>query len=147
MLYSLAAQHNAPGIFWKTNRLGAPWVGVLASSVVTATAVLLTYLIPGKVFLYIISIALISGVINWTMIIITNLKFRRRIGPEGVAALEFRMPGNPVTSYVVLVFLALVVVIMAMMPSYRVALIVGPVWLALLWVGYDVSRLVRRHHA
>ncbi|GAE70985.1 aromatic amino acid transport protein AroP [Cutibacterium acnes JCM 18916] len=56
------------------------------------------------VFLYIISIALISGVINWTMIIITNLKFRRRIGPEGVAALEFRMPGNPVTSYVVLVF-------------------------------------------
>lgn len=147
MLYSLAAQHNAPGIFWKTNRLGAPWVGVLASSVVTATAVLLTYLIPGKVFLYIISIALISGVINWTMIIITNLKFRRRIGPEGVAALEFRMPGNPVTSYVVLVFLALVVVIMAMMPSYRVALVVGPVWLALLWVGYDVSCLVRRRHA
>ncbi|GAE67160.1 aromatic amino acid transport protein AroP [Cutibacterium acnes JCM 18909] len=38
------------------------------------------------------------------MIVITNLKFRRRIGPEGVAALEFRMPGNPVTSYVVLVF-------------------------------------------
>ena len=147
MLYSLAAQHNAPRIFWKTNRLGAPWVGVLASSVVTATAVLLTYLIPGKVFLYIISIALISGVINWTMIIITNLKFRRRIGPEGVAALEFRMPGNPVTSYVVLVFLALVVVIMAMMPSYRVALVVGPVWLALLWVGYDVSCLVRRRHA
>ncbi|MEK6740941.1 MAG: aromatic amino acid transporter AroP, partial [Actinomycetota bacterium] len=51
------------------------------------------------------------------------------------------------TSYVVLVFLALVVGIMAMMPSYRVALVVGPVWLALLWVGYDVSCLVRRRHA
>ncbi|NKN51528.1 aromatic amino acid transporter AroP, partial [Clostridioides difficile] len=49
--------------------------------------------------------------------------------------------------YVVLDFLALVVVIRAIKPSYRVALIVGPVWLALLWVGYDVSRLVRRHHA
>jgi len=28
-----------------------------------------------------------------------------------------------------------------------VALVVGPVWLALLWVGYDVSRLVRRRYA
>ena len=135
MLYSLARQGNAPKVLAKVNRFGAPHVGVLASSAVTVVAVVLTFAFPDTVFLYIISIALISGIINWTMIIVTNLKFRRHIGADAVSKLDFKMPGHPVSGYVVLAFLALVVVLMAFMPSYRIALIIGPIWLAVLFVA------------
>ncbi|CEG99491.1 amino acid permease [Propionibacterium freudenreichii] len=143
MLYSLARQRNAPAVLGRVNRFGSPYVGVLVSSCVTAIAVVLTYLFPDTVFLYVISIALIAGIINWTMIVITDIKFRKRIGPEGVRKLAFRMPGHPVTSYVVIAFLAMVVVLMGFMPNYRISLIVGAVWLAVLWF-FDWL-LTRRH--
>lgn len=53
------------------------------------------------------------------------------------------MPGHPVTSYVVIAFLAMVVVLMGFMPNYRISLIVGAVWLAVLWF-FDWL-LTRRH--
>ncbi|EFS91715.1 hypothetical protein HMPREF9622_00815 [Cutibacterium modestum HL037PA3] len=50
-------------------------------------------LLRKKCFLYIISVALVSGVTNWTIIIVANPKFRQRIGLNGVLLLKFRMPG------------------------------------------------------
>ena len=141
MLHSLARQGQAPAVLARTNRQGSPWVATVVSSAVTTLAVVLTYLFPDTVFLYVISVALVSGIINWTMIVVTDLLFRRRIGRAGVADLAFPMPGNPVTSVLVLVVLAAVVVLMAFIPAYRVALVVGPVWLGILLLGW---RLVAR---
>ncbi|MGO4957064.1 amino acid permease [Luteococcus sp. Sow4_B9] len=138
MLYSLAQQGNAPRLFTRLNRAGSPWLGVLASSCVTATAVLLNYLFPGKVFLYVISVALMAGILNWTMIVITQLKFRRRIGTQA-DQLAFRMPWHPFSNYLVLACLGAVVVLMGFIPSYRPALVVGPIWIALLGVAYLVK--------
>lgn len=89
MLYSLSKQGNAPKLFSKLNKRGIPVAGVLASSALTLVAVILNYLIPGKVFMYLISIAIIAAIINWTMIIITNLKFRRAKGKDA-DKLEFK---------------------------------------------------------
>lgn len=138
MLYSLAQQGNAPRCFLRLNRVGSPWLGVLASSAVTAGAVVLNYLFPGKVFLYVISVALMAGIINWTMIVITQLKFRRRIG-DAAQHLTFRMPWHPWSNYLVLATLAAVVVLMGFIPSYRPALVVGPLWIALLALAYAIK--------
>lgn len=144
MLYSLAKQGNAPRVLARLNKAGSPWVGVLASSAVTALAVLLNFLLPGKVFLYVISVALIAGIFNWTMIVITQLKFRQRLGADEVSRLRFRMPFSPWSNYLVLAALAAVVVLMAFIPSYRVALYVGPLWIALLAVSFAIKSRSRR---
>ncbi|MEL4357714.1 MULTISPECIES: amino acid permease [unclassified Luteococcus] len=143
MLYSLARQGNAPAVLARVNRAGSPWVGVLASSAVTAMAVLLKFLLPGKVFLYVISVALIAGIFNWTMIVITQLRFRKRLGPDEVSRLAFRMPLTPWSNYLVLAALAAVVVLMAFIPDYRVALYVGPAWIALLALAHSLRRHLR----
>ncbi len=142
MLYALARQGNAPRFLGRVNRAGSPWAGVLVSSCVTATAVVLNFRFPGKVFLPVISVALFAGVLNWTLIVITQLKFRRRLGPEA-GSLAFKLPLYPISNIVVLVFLAFVVVLMAVIPSYRMALVVGPLWILLLAVSYAVKRRVQ----
>ncbi|MDN5562689.1 MULTISPECIES: amino acid permease [Luteococcus] len=143
MLYSLARQGNAPAVLGRLNKAGSPWVGVLASSAVTALAVLLNFLLPGKVFLYVISVALIAGIFNWAMIVVTQLKFRERLGADEVSRLGFRMPWSPWSNYLVLACLAGVVVLMAFIPDYRVALYVGPAWIALLALAHSLRRRTR----
>ena len=147
MLYSLSLQGNAPKYLGRLNASGAPAAGVLTSSAVTAIAVVLNFLFPGKVFLYLISVALIAGIFNWSMVVITQMKFRKRIGATEVRALTFRMPFFPVANYVVLTFLAGIVVLMAFLPDFRYALYVGPLWIGLLYVAFRIKTAAERRRA
>lgn len=140
MLHALAHQGDAPRVLGKVNRAGSPWVGVLVSSAVTAIAVVVVGLLPEQAFMYIMSIATISAIINWATIIITQMLFRRRLAPETRANLKFQMPGAPVTNWIVIAFLVLMIVVMLIMPPFRIAVAIGPIWLAVLTLGWWLSR-------
>ncbi|OZG57321.1 gamma-aminobutyrate permease [Bifidobacterium tissieri] len=156
MLYSLAKQGNAPAYLGKLNKNGVPVAGVITSAVITAIAVVVVFLWPEFAFNYLMSIATIAGVINWTMIMITEMKFRRVAeagnspedsalhglsGKDALAAIHFKLPFAKVTPWIVLAFLALVVVLMCFSPSYRVAVIAGVIWLVILFVGYQLTQV------
>ena len=140
MLYSLAQQRNAPAYLRKVSQRGCPINGILTSAAVTVIAVVVVLIWPDFAFKYLMSVALIAGIINWTMIMITERKFRHRIGPDGTNALAFKLPGGRVTTWIVLAFMALVIVLMARSSAYRTAIYVGPVWLAVLLITYEVKR-------
>ncbi|QIK84936.1 amino acid permease [Sanguibacter sp. HDW7] len=142
MLYSLAHQGNAPAYLKQMSPNGVPVAGVLTSSAVTVLAVIVVLIWPDFAFKYLMSIATIAGIINWSMIMVTQRKFRRRIGPEAAAKLQFKMPGGEVTTWVVLAFMLLVVVLMAFNDAYRTALVVGPLWVGGLLLAYEIK--VRR---
>ena len=93
-----------------------------------------------QAFVYIMSIAMIAAIINWATIIITQMFFRRRLDSESRAKLRFTMPGAPITNWIVLTFLMLMVVVMTIMPPYRIAVAIGPIWLAALTLGWRLSR-------
>lgn len=152
MLYSLAHQGNAPAYLGKLSKRGVPYAGVLTSAGVTVVAVVVVFLWPEFAFNYLMSIATISAIINWTIIMITQLKFRRKVaagegpnelsgvtGAEAIRRIHFKLPFARVMPYIVLAFLAVVVVVMCFSPSYVVAVVVGPIWLAVLLVAYQVS--------
>jgi AAT family amino acid transporter/aromatic amino acid transport protein AroP len=139
MLFSLAQQGNAPKLFTRLSSSGVPVAGVLASSGLTLFAVILNYLIPGKVFMYLISIAIIAAVINWTMIIVTNLKFRKAKG-QAVQELEFKTPWHPYTNYISLAFLVLIVGLMTQIEDMKMAVYLLPAWLLILWVGFKFKK-------
>ncbi|MBW3088591.1 amino acid permease [Bifidobacterium sp. 82T24] len=155
MLYSLAKQGNAPAYLGRLNKHGVPVAGVLTSAVITAIAVVVVFLWPEFAFNYLMSIATIAGIINWTMIMITEMKFRRVAaagkspsdsalaglsGQKAIDAIHFKLPAAKVTPWIVLAFLALVVVLMLFSPSYRVAVIAGVIWLAVLFVAYQLTQ-------
>ncbi|WP_044084384.1 amino acid permease [Bifidobacterium gallicum] len=161
MLYALAHQGNAPRYLGRVNRRGVPVAGVLTSAVITAFAVVVVFVWPEFAFNYLMSIATIAAFINWTMVLITEWKFRRTVeagngpgalkgltGRDAVQALAFKLPGGHVSSVVVIAFMALVAVLMGFSASYRVALIAGVIWLAVLLTVYEcMARAERRSEA
>ena len=152
MLFSLARQGNAPAYLGRVNKRGVPVAGVLTSAAVTVVAVVVVFLWPQFAFNYLMSIATIAASINWTMIMITEMLFRRRVaagdgpgelnglrGAEALAKIRFKLPGWNWTPYVIIAFLAMVAVLMCFSPSYRIALIAGVIWLAVLFAAYAIT--------
>lgn len=113
---------------------------MLTSSTVTIVAVVVVFVWPEFAFQYLMSVATIAAIINWSMIMITQLKFRRRIGTESALALKFRLPFARVTPWIVLAFFAALVTLMCFHPGYRLAVIVGPIWVTTLLVAYEIKR-------
>ncbi|MFJ6413601.1 aromatic amino acid transporter AroP [Terribacillus saccharophilus] len=141
MLHSLAKQGNAPKFLGKVGkRTGAPVAAIFVSSGVAAIAVVINYLFPEKVFSYLMAIATIAVVINWIMIVIIHLAFRKRIGKAAASKLSFKMPLYPIANYLVLLFLVAVIVIMGFIPDYRLALFILPIWVIILSIGYKLKR-------
>lgn len=139
MLHALAAQGNAPRFLGRTSRAGVPVAAVLTSSAVSAVAVVLAFLIPEQTFLVLVAVALAAGLINWSMVLITQMLFRRRIGAAQAGRLAYRMPLFPVANIVALALLVALFVGMAFMPQYRAAAVVGPVWLLGLVLAFTLT--------
>jgi len=138
MLYGLAQQGNAPKVFLRLSKSGTPIIGILVSSFLTLITVILNYLLPGKVFMYLLSVAVIAAVISWTTIIITNLKFHKAKAKTG-EAIKFKTPWHPYSNYFCLAFMAMTVFLMTQIEDMRMAVYVLPVWLVVLWIGYTIK--------
>jgi amino acid transporter, AAT family len=132
MLYNLAEQGQAPRLFATTSSGGVPRRAIQVSCIALLFGVLLNYLVPAKVFVWVTSIATFAAIWTWTIILLTQMKFRRGLSSAESERLAFRMPFYPWSSWLALAFLALVIGLMAYFPDTRVALIIGPLWLVLL---------------
>lgn len=140
MLYTLAQFRQASRMFAKVSARHVPAVGITFSAAVMLFGVLLNYLIPERVFEYVISVVLVVVLWTWAMILVAHLGYRRAVAAGRVEASPFRMPGAPVMNYLILAFLAFVLILLAFDEGTRIALYVGPVWFAILAVGYLVAK-------
>jgi len=136
MLYNLSLQGKAPKFFGTLSKSSVPARGVLTSAGCMLIGVVLNYVMPGKVFGYIASLVTFVGLFVWLIIILCHLNFRKSLSPEQVKKLKFPALGFPYLNWLVLAFLAFVVVIMALDPDNRIALIVGAIWLIILTAAY-----------
>ncbi|WP_339060988.1 amino acid permease [Tepidibacillus marianensis] len=140
MLYNLALQNNAPKMFAKLSKSSTPSTGILFSSGLLLFAVFLNYIVPEKVFTYISAVATVAVITSWTIILFTQIKFRKAQSKEQASKLKFKMPLYPISSYVSLAFLAFVVVMMAFIDGMNIALYAAPVWFAILFIGYKMRK-------
>lgn len=141
MLYSLAQHGQAPAVFAKTSSGGVPRNALLLSIFALLLGVLLNYLVPEKVFTWVTSIATFGAIWTWAMILLAQLKFRRGLSAAEAGKLQFRMWLYPISSYLAMAFLVLVVVLMAFFEDTRIALYIGPAFLVLLTVLYYALNL------
>ncbi|WP_461169929.1 amino acid permease [Arthrobacter sp. Z1-15] len=136
MLYGLARQGQAPASFAKISRHGVPWMTVATMAAVLLAGVVLNALLPEDLFKIIASIATFATVWVWLMILLSHIAMKREMKRRGLPASEFGVPFWPVASYAALAFMVFIVVLLGVMPDTRVALIVGVVWIGLLFVAY-----------
>jgi len=136
MMYGMAQRGQAPAAMRQVSRNGVPWMTVVIMTVTLLVGVLLNYLIPDRVFLVIASIATFATIFVWLMILFSQYRSRQRMSAAEVAALKFPVPLWPYGQLITIGFLMFVIAVIAFDADSRVALVVGAVWLVLLWVAY-----------
>jgi len=135
MLLGLAVQGNAPRALTRINTRGVPVAGLAASAAVTALCVLVNYLIPTNALKILMMLVVAALVINWAMITITHLKFRQHLHAQGRQA-AFSSPFAPLSNWLCLAFLSGILLVMGFTPDIRTALLLIPLWVALLALVY-----------
>ena len=137
MLFNLAEQKQASASFKKISGTGVPSKAILFSAFLLLIGVLLNYLVPEKVFIWVTSISTFGAVWTWGIILLSQLKFRKSLSKGEVSRLTYKALLYPLGSYLVLAFLVLVLALMAYFPDTRIALIVGPIWvISLVFIYY-----------
>ncbi|MGC0829528.1 aromatic amino acid transporter AroP [Pantoea agglomerans] len=143
MLFGLAQQGNAPKALLKVDRRGVPVLTILVSAVATALCVLINYLMPGEAFGLLMSLVVSALVINWAMISLAHLKFRRKKDQQGVTT-RFKALLYPAGNWICLIFLAAILVLMATTPGMAISVWLIPVWLVILGVGYFIKNQAQK---
>lgn len=139
MIYSLAKDNNAPAPFTKLTSHKVPSNALFFSTIVILIAVVLNYIMPEGVFTLITSISTVCFIYIWGITVICHLKYRKT-RPELAKANKFKMPLHPFSNYLILAFLAFVLIVLALVEDTRVALFVTPVWFILLIVIYLIRK-------
>lgn len=140
MLYSLAKDNNAPILLMKLTFRKVPSNALFFSTVVILIAVILNYVMPEGVFTLITSISTVCFLFIWGITVICHLKYRK-MRPDLARASKFKLPLYPFSNYLILTFLAFVLVVLALAEDTRVALFVTPVWFILLIAIYFIRKI------
>ncbi len=140
MLYGLAEQGDAPRTLLKVNRRGVPVLAIGVSALVTLACVLVNYLVPQNALELLMSLVVAALVINWAMISLAHLKFRKAMQQRGVEP-SFKAFWYPLSNYLCLAFVAAILVIMLWIPGIRMSVYAIPFWVLLLWVVFRVRQV------
>lgn len=139
MVYSLGKEKYANERFARLNARKVPTNALFFSSAVILVSVVLNYLIPEGVFTLITSISTVCFIFIWGITVVSHLKYRRT-RPDLAKVNKFKMPLYPFANYLILAFLAFVLVVLAIAEDTRVALFVTPVWFILLVAIYKTRK-------
>ncbi|OLF55755.1 amino acid permease [Pseudomonas chlororaphis] len=141
MLYGLAEQGDAPKAMMKLNKQGVPLLALGVSALITLLCVLVNYLAPHEALELLMALVVASLMINWALISLTHLKFRKSMDRQGQVP-AFKTFWFPFSNYLCLAFMLVIISVMLMIPGIRVSVYAIPVWAALIWVFYRL-RLAR----
>lgn len=139
MLYGLAEQGDAPRVFLKLSRNGVPALGILVSGLITLLCVALNYVLPQGALIILMSLVVAALVLNWAMISLSHLKFRRSMQQRGVVP-SFKALWSPFSNYLCLAFVVFILVVLLFDSSTRMSVFALPVWVAVIGVCYLLKR-------
>lgn len=145
MIYTLAENGQAPKIFLKVSKNGVPFWGTIAVLIGLAVGVILNFVAPSKLFVYVYSASVLPGMIPWFALLIAQIRFRK-VHAEEMKTHPFKMPFAPVSNYVTIIFLLAVLVGMWINDDTRISLIVGIIFLALMTILFYAFGMNRRNY-
>lgn len=134
MLYGLAEQGNAPAFLKKLNKNHVPIKAIMVSGIFAAICIVINKLMPEKALEILMSLVVSSLMINWMMISITHLKFRKAKRMEQVKT-KFPSFIYPLSNYICLVFLIGILTVM-WVTGMKIPVELIPGWILLLYFSY-----------
>jgi amino acid transporter, AAT family len=147
MLFSLGRSGYAPSAMGRLNTQGVPMGALLASMAGIVIAIFFRLRAPEKAYLFIISFALVGGMLAWLISLLAHVSFRARIRPEQLSQLGLRSPLGSAGS--ILGFVAIVAAVGCTwwVNESRVAAESAILYLLILSAGYLLARSRRPRRA
>jgi AAT family amino acid transporter/D-serine/D-alanine/glycine transporter len=139
MLRSLACSGQAPLRLQSLSRRAVPYFSVSLSGMVMVIGVGLNYIMPERLFSYLLAMGAWLALLVWATIMLTHFFYRRAVSRGEAKRVNFRMPGAPFTNWLVLLAIGFVAVMLAIHGSTAITLYIVLSWLGLLIVAYRVT--------
>ena len=139
LAFSLSRGGYLPATLGRLNNKNMPMIAVLASGAGMVAAMVLSKYFEDSLFVFMIGLSSFGALFAWLMTLLTHLAFRRHHRRHAKPYLRLGPPGP----WVSLGGLAAVVAVMIStwwVPGFRVTLLAGVPWLALLTLCYFVWR-------
>lgn len=140
MIYTLGMNGQAPKIFTITTRQGIPLYSTIAVITGLAIGVVLSYIAPENLFVYVFSASILPGMVPWFVILISQIRFRK-VHEKKMRKHPFQMPISPIANYLTLIFLVLVLIGMWFNDEQRISLIVGIIILVSVVISYYLFKI------
>ena len=145
MLYTLAKNGQAPKFLGKISQNGVPANAIKVTIACLLLGVLLNYLYPhSKLFVYIYSASILPGMIPWVVLCISQIKFRKKWAAE-MKDHPFKSLFFPISNYVVIVFLCLVLIGMCFNEETQLSLLVGAAFCIIITICYYAFGINKRN--
>lgn len=144
MLYGVAQERNIEKIhLTRLNRHQVPSVAVWLTALAISVGILITYLAPNNVYVWITSASAFASLFTWLMILLTEVVLRRRAQQNG-QTLSYAMPFWPILPWIGIVLVAGAILAIFLSPLTRVSVFAGLIWLVLMIVYASVQVARRR---
>lgn len=136
MLRSLADEGHAPS--WIKDKGDIPYRGIVSSGVSMLGALGLGLLLPEQVYLFLVSSGGFSLLFSYLIILLTHNKLRRLYGcpPDG----QCQLPGFPVTSWLAVISVILILVSMPLIPGQGAGLFAGLGFVVLFGITFFITK-------
>jgi amino acid transporter, AAT family len=122
---------------------GMPVVAVLVSGCGIAAALFLSHYFQGSIFVFMVGLSSFGALFAWLMTLLTHLAFRRSHRRQARPYLQLGPPG-PWASLAGLAAVLAVLISTWWVPGFRITLLAGMPWLALITLGYWVWSRAKR---
>ncbi len=150
MLFTLGLEKYLPKSFTKLSSHNVPYVPVLTISIGILVGLILNYSLPilfhtsSDIFVIVYSSSVLPGMVPWFVILISELRFRKQ-NAEHMKDHPFKMPLYPISNYLAIASLIVILVFMFMNPETTVSLLVGVAFLVVMTVIYFIRERGRDH--
>lgn len=122
------------------SRCEVPYAAILTVCAGYLLGVILTVVLPEQVFELCSAVVVFMVVLGWVSELLSELRFRSMRRREGTEEqLVYKMPWWPYSSIFALGFMALLLIMMAVIPTDRVPYLVTIPWMILLFVIYRIT--------
>jgi AAT family amino acid transporter len=138
ILFSMAGRGEVSARVGGLNANRVPAFAVWVTALAISAGILITYLAPNNVYVWITSASAFASLWTWGVILFSELSFRRQADREG-RELRYRMPLWPALPVAGIALLVLAFAAIVISPLTRVSVFSGLVFLAALWL-YHLMR-------
>lgn len=140
MVFSLAEKGEAPKAFLKLNKNGAPVNAILAATFFSYIAVIMNYVSPDKVFMFLLSSCSAITLILYLIIAFSQLRMRRKIEQENPELLKVKMWLFPYLTYLTIVATTALLIAMFFIESMRSQILFTCVIVAIVMIFYMLTQ-------